>query len=411
MEERTTLLVGIDWGEEGHQVSVMDEGGEVLAERTLPDTLVGVEELHALVADLSSTEEPQVVVGIETERGLFVRALLGAGYQVYALNPKAVDRYRDRHRASGKKDDRADAKVLADAVRTDRHNHQRLVPDSEEVQALETLARAHKRLVWSRRREANRLRTHLREFYPQALEAFLDLADRDALALLAAAPTPAQASQLSEAAITRILRRAGRKRYLRTASARYAQALRQPHLEVPQVVAEAHGAAVVALVEALSALQRGIERLAAEMEELMKPHPDAEIYLSQPGLGPVLGARVLGEFGDVPNRYRDARARKNAAGTSPITFASGRHQVVRRRFARNVWLADAAHQWAVAAIRVSPGARAYYGELLARGHRKPPALRQVANRLVGILHGCLKNQEPYDEAKAWPRYQPQDLAA
>jgi transposase len=130
-------------------------------------------------------------------------------------------------------------------------------------------------------------------------------------------------------------------------------------------------------------------------------HPDADIVTSQPGLGPILGARVLAEFGDDRDRYADAKARKNYAGTSPITRASGTRRVVLARYARNRHLADATHQWAFCALTASSGARVYYDTLRARGIGHHAALRQLANRLVGILHGCLKSRTRYDEDTAW----------
>ena len=142
-------------------------------------------------------EEPgQVVIGIETDRGLWVEALIAAGYQVFAVNPLAAARYRDRHHVSGAKSDAGDAKVLADLVRTDRHNHRPIAGDSPTAEAVKVLARAHQNLIWARTRHTNALRSALREYYPAALEAFDDLADRDALAILGRAPTPADAATL-----------------------------------------------------------------------------------------------------------------------------------------------------------------------------------------------------------------------
>ncbi len=153
----------------------------------------------------------------------------------------------------------------------------------------------------------------------------------------------------------------------------------------------------------------GLNNQLPELEEVVAQnfgqHPDAEIYLSQPGLGTVLGARVLAEFGDDPHRYQDHKARRNYAGTSPVTRASGRKTVVLARYARNRRLGDATHRWAFCALTASPGARAYYDQLRARGTGHHAALRQLGNRLVGILHGCLKTRTPYNEATAWAHRQ------
>src|SRR5256712_13727201 len=206
------IFVGIDWAEAHHDVCLVDEAGQVLAKRRVAEGLEGVGKLHALVAE--HAEEPtSVVVGIETDRGLLVGSLLAAGYQVFAINPLAASRYRDRYATSGAKSDPGDARVLADLVRTDRHNHRPVAGDSELAASLQVLARAHQNLIWSRQRLVNQLRNNLREYYPAALAAFgTDLAHPVALSVLDAAPTPAIGRTLSQSKLAAILRRAGRER-------------------------------------------------------------------------------------------------------------------------------------------------------------------------------------------------------
>ena len=186
------IFVGDDWAEDHHDVYLMDDAGARLASRRLPEGLAGIRQLHELIAG-HAEEADEVIVGIETDRGLWVAALSGAGYQVFAVNPMAVARYRDRHHVSGAKCDASDAKLLADLVRTDRHNHRPIAGDSTAVEAVKILARVHQNLIWSRTRQTNTLRSALREYYPAALEAFADLHDRDALAILGRAPTPQKA--------------------------------------------------------------------------------------------------------------------------------------------------------------------------------------------------------------------------
>src|SRR5882762_2004099 len=164
------IFVGDDWAEDHHDVYVMDSAGARLAARRLPEGLTGISVLHELLAG-QATEPDEVVVGIETDRGLWVDALVAAGYQVYAVNPLAVARYRDRHHVSGAKSDAGDAKLLADLVRTDRHNHRPMAGDSSEAEAIKVLARGHQNLIWARTRHTNALRSALREYYPGALEA------------------------------------------------------------------------------------------------------------------------------------------------------------------------------------------------------------------------------------------------
>lgn len=165
------IFVGVDWAEAHHEACVLNESGDVLARKKIPDTLVGVRELHELLTPF--VDEPdQAVVGIEKDRGLIVTAILRANYRVYELNPMSVARYRERHVTSGSKSDPGDAKVLADLVRTDRHNHREAAGDTEGADAIKVLARAHQSAIWSRQREKNALRSALKDYYPEALSAF-----------------------------------------------------------------------------------------------------------------------------------------------------------------------------------------------------------------------------------------------
>jgi transposase len=396
------LFVGLDWAETHHDVAVMDEGGQVVTARRVAEGLAGLTALHELLAGLVA-DPAEVVIGTETDRGLFVGALVVAGYQVYAVNPLAANRYRDRHTVSGAKSDAGDAKVLADLVRTDRHNHRPVAGDSELAEAVKVLARTHQSLVWTRRRQVNQLRSLLREFYPGALAAFgTEVGSRDALAVLQMAPTPTLGRQLSRAKLAAALARAGRQRGAQARAVQLQAALRAPQLQAPTIVADAYGAAALALVGVITTLNLQLIQLTEQLEHHFEIHPDAEIVRSLPGLGVVLGARVVAEFGDDPTRYANPKARKNYAGTAPITRASGKRQVVVARLARNRRLADACYLWAFSALTASPGARAYYDRLRAAGTTHQQALRALANRLVGVLHGCLRHRTASNEMQAWP---------
>ena len=397
------LFVGDDWAEAHHDVEVVDENGRRLARRRLPEGIEGLAALHALVADhLEEDAEPaEVLIGIETDRGPWVQALIAAGYIVYAVNPLQVARYRERHGVSGAKSDPGDAHTLAELVRLDRAHHRPMAGDSELAEHVKVLTRTHQSMIWSRQRQTNTLRSMLREFYPGALQAFEELAGRDALAVLAIAPSPEAGRRLSRSKIAATLRRAGRQRNIESTAEHIQAALRAPQLEAHPGVVSAYTAAVRSLVAVIAELVTQTEVLRAEVEAGFGRHPDAEIYLSQPGLGPVLGARVLAEFGDDPTRYADPKARKNYSGMAPITRASGTRRVVLARYARNRRLADALYQQAFSALTVSPGARDYYDRQRDRGATHHQALRALANRLVGILHGCLRHHTRYDEATAW----------
>ena len=399
------IFVGDDWAEQHHDVYLMDGAGKRLASRRLPEGLAGIRQLHELMA--THAEEPdQVVIGIETDRGLWVGALTGAGYRVFAVNPLAVARYRDRHHVSGAKSDASDAKLLADLVRTDRHNQRLIAGDSPQAEAIKVLARAHQSLIWTRNRHTNALRNALREYYPAALEAFEDLAHGDALGVLHRAPTPTLGAHLDVAAIQSALKRGGRKRNIAARAREIRATLRTEQLSAPTPVADAFGATTRATVGILTELNRQIGELETSLAAHFETHPDADIYRSLPGLGVVLGARVLGEFGDDPNRYTDTKSRKNYAGTSPLTIASGKKRAVLARHIRNRRLYDAIDHWAFTALTKSPGARALYDQHRAAGDLHHQALRALGNRLVGILHGCLRHRTLYNEHTAWAHRMP-----
>ena len=399
------IFVGDDWAEDHHDVWLMDPEGRRLATERIPEGPDGIARFHAVLA--THAEEPEhVVIGIETEHGLWVEALAAAGYRVYAVNPLSVARYRDRHSVSGAKSDAGDAKVLADLVRTDRHNHRPLSGDSAAVSALKLLARTHQSLIWARTRHSNMLRAGLLQYYPGAVAAFEDLAGRDALAILAIAPTPTQGARLSVSRISGALKRAGRQRYLDTRARDIQTALRTEHLAAPDPITTVLAATTASQVAILIELNHQIQTLHDQLAEHFEAHPDADIYLSLPGIGVILGARVLGEFGDDPNKYTTAKSRKNYAATSPIRVASGKKHTVLARHAKNRRLYDALDAWALASLRSSPGARAYYDHRITAKDTHRQALRALANRLVGILHGCLHHHSHYNEHTAWAHRTP-----
>jgi transposase len=400
------LFAGDDWAQDHHDVEVMNEAGKVLAKKRLPEGVAGVAQLHGLIGGFAGedADAAEVVVGIETDRGPWVTALIAAGYQVFPVNPLQASRYRERHGVSGAKSDAGDAHVLADMVRTDSHQLRAAAGDSAEAEGIKVLARTHKTLIWERTRQVQRLRYQLREYFPAALEAFDDLDAPDTLELLGKAPDPARAAKLTRAQVSAALKRAGRRNITDRATAILA-ALRGEQLGQPSAVTAAYAVTVRSLIAVIAALNEQVKILQGQVEADFGRHPDAEIYRSQPGLGAVLGARVLGESGDDPHRYADGKARRNYAGTSPLTRASGKKKVVAARFVHNDRLVDALNAQAFASLNASPGARAFYDELRDRGIEHNDALRRLANRLVGILHGCLKTRTLYDEATAWSHRQ------
>ena len=400
------LFVGDDWAEDHHDVELMDAGGRVLAKRRLPEGIAGMARLHEMIGQQlgEDADDAEVAVGIETDRGPWVAALAAAGCTVYGVNPLQASRYRERHGVSGAKSDSGDAHMLTDMVRTDSHQLRAVAGDSADAEGIKVLARTHKTLIWERTRQARRLRHQLLAYFAAALEAFDDLDAPDALELPGKAPDPARAAKLTRAQVSAALKRARRRNIPDKATAILA-ALRSEHLGQPPAVTAAYAATVRSLIAVITVLNEQVKVLQGQVEADFGRHPDAEIYRSQPGIGAVLGARALGELGDDPDRHADGKARRNYAGTSPLTRASGKKKVVAARFIHNDRLVDALNAQAFAALNASPGARALYDELRARGIEHNDALRRLANRLVGILHGCLKTRTLYDEATAWSHRQ------
>ena len=331
------LFAGDDWAEDHHDVELMNEQGRVLARKRLPEGVAGMARLHELTGEQlgEDADDAEVIIGTETDRGPWVAALVAAGYTVYGVNPLQASRYRERHGVSGAKSDAGDSHMLADMVRTDSHQLRAVAGDSPGAGAVKVVARTHKTLIWERTRQVQRLRHQLREDFPAALAAFEDLDAPDALELLARAPDPARAAKLTRAQISAALKRARRRDIPGKATVIMA-ALRGAQLGQPPAITAAYAAAVRSLIAVITTLNEQVKPLQGQVEAVFGRHPDAEIYLSQPGLGPILGARVLGEFDDDPHRYASGKARKNYADTSPPcdiapTRCRGRSCAISRR--------------------------------------------------------------------------------
>ncbi len=239
-----------------------------------------------------------------------------------------ASRFRSRHGVSGAKSDGGDAHMLADVVRTDAHQLRPAAADSPAVQAVKVLTGTHKTLIWERAAVVLRLRAQLLEYFPAAVAAFEDLDAPDTLELLSKAPDPARAAKLTRAQVAAALKRAGQYK-ITERTEMILTALRSPQLGQPPALTAAYAATVRSLIAVIATLNQQVSRLQGQVEaHFLGQHPDAEIYLSQPGLGEITGARVLSEFGDDPHRYASGKARRNYAGTSPITRASGKKKIV-----------------------------------------------------------------------------------
>ncbi len=397
---------GIDWAEGHHDVAIIDNDGKLVAKKRISDDPAGFRALTELLADSGDRPESPIPVAIETPRGLLVAALRGTGRPVFAINPMAVARYRERHSVARAKSDHADAMTLANILRVDAHIHRQLPADSELAQAIAVLARAQQDAVWRRTKAGNELRSILREYYPAFLDTFAgksatNLAKPEARAILAIAPTPAHAARLTKARIAAALRRAGRKRGIDDLATDILQHLRIPQLRQPDLVEKAMGRQAMALLAMLDAACAGADDLEQVATEEFRKHPDHAVITSFPGLAEVTGARILAEIGDDRDRFADNRALKAYAGSAPVTRASGKVTSITHRRIKNDRLAAVGWVWATYAS-INPGpARAHYRRRRDHGDRHAAALRHLFNKMIGQLYHCLQTRQTFDAQKAF----------
>jgi transposase len=394
------MTCGIDWAEAHHDVALVDDDGTVVARQRIVADLAGFTALVEMLAEHGGSSEG-TPVAIETEKNLIVVALKTAGFTVYPINPRAVARYRERHAQAGGKSDPGDAIVLANILRTDRHNHRTLPATTDDALAIKALARQHQEAIWAMQQTISRLRSVLLEFYPQAIATFPKLKHHAATAVLTAAPSPGAAEKLTARKVEAILHRCGRRNDPGLAE-RIATSLKAPALRQPAAVEQALGVTVTGLVQVIVAMRTTVDAHEAALAKAFAAHPLAPVLRSAPALGPVLAARVLAEIGDDPRRFSTANSLRAFAGTAPVTRASGRSHYVKARKVRNKRLGDACHWWAFTALTWSPDARAHYDRRRAAGDHHNAALRNLANKLLGRLWWCLTHNQPWDEAAAWP---------
>ena len=408
------VYCGVDWAEGHHDIALVDDEGRLVGKRRIVESLDGLAELTAMLAAAGDSAAEPIPVAIETPRGLLVAALRATGRPIYPINPLAVARYRERTSVSGKKSDHVDAMALANILRTDAHLHRMLPEDTPLARSITVLARAYQDAVWRRTKTVQELRARLREYYPGFLAAFAAgtgsggglsttrLASRDARAVLAIAPSPAEGLRLSTARVEKALRRAGRQRRIAAVAGQVVAALRVPQLRQDPVVEDAMRIEALALLAVLDAVCASVADLETALVAAFTEHPDHEIITSFPGLADVSGAIVLAEIGDDRSRFADDRALQAFAGSAPVTRASGKSRTVTRRRTKNNRLASIGHSWAfTASARPSP-AREHYLRRRDRGDGHPAALRHLFNRMLGQLFHCLQTGQPYDPVKAYP---------
>jgi transposase len=402
-------FVGIDWASEAHAICVVGADGHVVGERTVPHTGAGLSELTEWVLGIASGDAMALHVAIEVPHGAVVETLLERGLHVYAINPKQLDRFRDRFTVAGAKDDRRDARVLADSLRTDAQCFRRLQVDAPLVIELREWSRMTEDLGQERVRLANRVRQQLQRYYPQMLRVRDDIASEPFLALWELMPTPAAAARVRTKSIERVLR----QHRLRSLTAEHVQALVR---ETPLTVAPGTTEAAVAHIHLVAArlrvvnqqLARARQRIDELCDALAGPtagpetapgqtgeQRDVEILRSLPGVGRIVLATLLTEAAQ-PLRDRDYHALRALAGAAPITRQSGKSRVVVMRQACQLRLRRALYHWARVAAMRDPASRTAYAALRARGHSHGRALRTIGDRLLAVACAMLRSQTAYD---------------
>ena len=408
-------FVGIDWGSQKHQACVLDVGGKVLGEREFEHGGAGLTQMADWLLAFATSDAAEVGVAVETPRGPVVESLMERGFAVHSINPKQLDRFRDRISPAGAKDDRRDARVLASALRTDPHCLRRLEPTDPAIVELREWSRLSEELTRERVRLANQMRDQLWRYYPQFLDAVGDdVAAPWALDLWRSLPTPRAGQRVREVTLTRVLKQ---HRIRRIDPATLRARLRVPAVKLTPGTAEAATTHVRLIVERLALVNRQLDHVRGQLDGMVhqlaeaspaddpnagteegpssKEPPDAAILLSVPGIGTKVLATLLTEGNDAVRR-RDYDALRCLCGVAPVTRRSGKSLLVTQRQAAHDRLRDAVYHWARIAAQRDPVSHEKYRSLRARGHGHARALRSVADRLLNVACAMLRDGTHFD---------------
>jgi transposase len=410
MSDAKLWYAGVDWGSESHCVFLTDALGHKVSQKTFRHSGEGLAELAAWLLKASAADEPgQVFIAIEVPHGPVVETLIERGFAVHAINPKQMDRFRDRLSMSGAKDDRRDAEVMASALRTDPKAFRKLSPADPILVELREWSRIDEELGVERRRLANRLREQLWRYFPALLELEPDCSAEWLLDFLVLAPTPAKARKLRETKIAELLKQ---RRIRRFDAATLAKTVRAPAPQLAAGSLEAASAHVASILPRLRLVIRQIReserRIGALTDSLMisketepgqKKQHDAAILASLPGVGRTVLATLLAEAWE-PLQRRDYAALRSLAGVAPVTMQSGKSRFVVRRQACDNRLANALYHWARVAVQTDPRSRAKYVQLRSRGHTHGRALRSVADRNLNVACAMLRAEALFDPSIA-----------
>jgi len=387
---------GIDWADDHHDTVVIDEAGHQLASLRVTHTREGLDQLTSFLQGITGPDaKEQMACIIETTHGLLIAALLEAGFAVYPVNPRTVDR---RRKPAGAKTDAIDAYLLAKTGRSDLPDLRRLQPDTAQIQELKALTRDQDALIQSQTRLVNQLTACLKAYYPVALELFTKVQQHSTLVFLQTYPTPDSAKAASLDEMTAVLKQAHHPNPTKAAQHIW-HTLRQPHLQADAITTRTKARLMLALVSQLLPLVEQITAYDKEITRLFLSHPDRETFSSLPGAAKRLAPRLLAGWGDDRTRYSDAASIQALAGTSPVPYESGNYSKVHKRYACIKPLRNALHQFAWESTRQEAWALEYYRRKRQEGKSHSMAIRALANVWVRIIFAMWLKHESYESAQ------------
>lgn len=404
MADQYDLYVGIDWAAENHEICILKPDRSIIDRKTIEHSGAGVAQLSELLFKLSENQPSRVAVAIETPRGAVVETLVERQFEVYAINPKQMDRFRDRHTVAGAKDDRKDAFVLADSLRTDRHLFHRVQLDDAEVIRIRELSRTAEDIQQEQVRAGHQLRDLLRRYYPQMLNLCPGMDEPWFWDLIEIAPEPAKAQKLTRSRVERILKA---HRIRRLKADEIIEALKVRPLQLAPGAVEAASEHVLLHLPKLRLLHKQEKDVAGRIESVLEAmsvpgqkgeHRDVTIILSLPGVGQSVAATMLAEASQALTR-RDYHAMRSYAGAAPITRQSGKKKIVLMRKSCNPRMRNALYHWSRVSAQCDGQSKEHYAQLRAKGHSHGRALRGVADRLLAVLISMLKSNTLYDPAR------------
>ena len=390
--------VGVDWSDNFHVVYVTDETGDSLAAFKVDHTPEGIESLFLKVKE-HAQNPAEVLFALETPKGLLSSAILEAGFTLYPINPKAVDRYRDRYKVSGKKDDYFDAMVLANILRTDRQNHRALVPDSLLTRELRAYTDGYQALVKTQTRLTNQITSCLKNYYPVALGIFGKIDQSITLSFLSRFPTPDSFRRGSKAKIENLLKKnhypGAREKMLEI----YALS-KKPQFEIEEPIARANSLLLLSLARQTKETLSSLKEFELKIAELLEQHPDTDVFSSLPGAGKITTAKLISNFGDNRERYGKVSCVQADAGTCPVTIGSGKSLRVSFRYSCRKPFRAAITQFAFTSLQKSKWAKQRYDKYRHNNSKDHNlALRCLGNAWLEIIYPMWRDRKPYDVEK------------